>query len=193
MKIISRLGRLAVAMSLVILPVSLTGCAQQYATPQKAAADACSVFGPRATSGALIGGLAGAGTGALVGGLVGHNATDAIIGAAAGGLLGVVGGTMVGHNLDHRDCAAAQLALQQLDSTPTGQNLPWTDPSTGSYGSYTPTAAEYTDPTTNQVCRPVSADYYLSGHKPVLGETGNVCRDQNGDYHMQTAPSTTTS
>ncbi len=192
MQMISGLGRIAIALTL-IFPVSLTGCAQQYATPQQAEANACSAFGPRATSGALVGGLAGAGTGALIGGLAGHNGTDALIGAAAGGLLGVAAGAMVGHNLDQRDCAAAQLALQQIDNAPEGQALPWTDPATGSKGDYTPTAAQYTDPTSGQVCRPVSADYYLSGHQPVLGDTGNVCRDSNGDYYMQKAQSTTSS
>ena len=192
MYLTTKIGRAAVAVSL-IFPISLTGCAQQYATPQQASANACSVFGPRAMSGALIGGLAGAGTGALIGGLAGHSGTDALIGAAAGGLIGVAGGAMVGHNLDQRDCAAAQLALQQIDTTPTGQPLPWTDPATGSKGSFTPTADQYTDPTSGEVCRPVSADYYLNGHQPVTGDTGNVCRDANGDWAMQKSQTTTTS
>jgi surface antigen len=188
MRILSCLNRIIVALSLV-LPVSLGGCAQQYSTPQQAASDACTAFGPRASSGALIGGLAGAGTGALVGGLAGHNGTDALIGAAAGGLLGVIAGAAVGHHLDQRDCAAAQLALQQIDTTPTGQPLTWNDPATGSSGSFVPTAAEYTDPTSGQICRPISESYYLSGHQPVQGDTGNVCRDANGDWYRQTTPS----
>ncbi len=186
MSAISSLGRLALA-STLLLPMSLGGCAQQYTTPQQAASNACSAFGPRATSGALIGGLAGAGTGALIGGLAGHSAGDALIGAAAGGLLGVVAGSAVGHNLDHRDCAAARLALQQIGNAPTGQLIPWSDPATGSKGSYMATAAEYTDPRSGLICRPVSNSYYLNGHQPVVGETGNTCRDANGDWSMQQA------
>ncbi len=191
MRIRSWLGWLAMASSLV-LPVPISGCAQQYATPQQAANNACSALGPRATSGALIGGAAGAGTGALIGGLAGHSASDALIGAAAGGLLGAIAGGVIGHNLDQRDCAAAQLALQQIDNTPTGQLIPWNDPATGSSGSFEPTAAEYTDPTSGQICRPISASYYIHGHQPVQGDTGNVCRDANGDWYRQTVASTGT-
>lgn len=194
MRIISCLGRMTLASTLVfpvsiLLPVSLGGCAQQYATPQQAASNACAVFGPRAESGALIGAAAGAGTGALVGGLAGHNGTDALIGAGAGLLIGALAGAAVGHNLDQRDCAAAQVALQQINNAPTGQAIPWNDTATGNSGSFEPTAAEYTDPTSGQICRPVSASYYMSGHQPVQGDTGNVCRDANGDYYWQTAPS----
>lgn len=186
MQITSCLGRLTLA-SALLLPVALGGCAQQYATPQQAASNACSAFGPRATSGALVGGLAGAGTGALIAGLAGHSAGDALIGAAAGGVLGVMAGSVVGHHLDQRDCAAAQLALQEIGNAPSGQLIPWSDPSTGSKGSYTPTAAEYTDPKSGLICRPVSNSYYLNGHQPVVGETGNTCRDANGDWVMQQA------
>lgn len=192
MRVVSCFGRLAVALSL-ILPISLDGCAQQYATPQQAANNACSVLGPRATSGALVGGLAGAGTGALIGGLAGHSGSDALIGAAAGGLIGVIAGLAVGHHLDQRDCAAAHLALQQIDNTPTGQSISWNDPATGSSGTFEPTAAEYTDPKSGQICRPISANYYISGHQPVQGDTGNVCRDANGDWYRQAAPSPGTS
>ncbi len=188
MSIFPRLGRLLLGVILV-MPVPLGGCAQQYATPQQAAADSCSALGPRALSGALIGGAAGAGTGALIGGLAGHSGTDALIGAGIGLGVGLLAGGIVGHNLDQRDCAVAQNALQQIGDVPTGQQVPWTDPATGNKGDFTPTAAVYTDPS-GQICRPISADYYISGHQPVVGETGNVCRDSHGDWYRQTAPST---
>ena len=191
MRLVSGLGRIALASSLllpVMLQLSLGGCAQQYATPQQAATDACSALGPRASSGALIGGLAGAGAGAAIGASAG-NGTDALIGAGSGLLVGILAGAAIGHHLDQRDCATAQVALQQLDNAPTGQLIPWSDPATGNSGSFQPTAAEYTDPKSGQICRPISESYYISGHQPVVGDTGDVCRTANGDWKRQAAPS----
>jgi surface antigen len=82
--------------------------------------------------------------------------------------------------------------LQQVGTAPVGQLIPWSDPDTGSKGTFEPTAAEYTDPTTGQICRPISASYYINGHQPVEGDTGNVCRTPNGDWQRQTTASTGT-
>jgi surface antigen len=165
----------------------LTGCAQHYSSPEQAASNACSAFGPRASSGALIGGVTGAAGGAAIGGLAGHSGTAALIGAGVGALAGVLAGEAIGHHLDQRDCAAAQIALQQIGNTPTGQPLAWSDPSTGSHGLFIPTAAEFTDPQSGLICRPINASYYLNGHKPVVGDTGNVCRSANGNWYRQVA------
>ena len=180
--------RLVASISLVV-PMSLGGCAQHYASPQQAAANACSAFGPGATSGALIGGLTGAAGGAAIGGLAGHSGTAALIGAGAGLLAGLLVGGAIGHNVDAKDCAAARVALQNIENAPVGQRIPWSDPSTGSSGYYVPTAAAYTNEQTNEICRPVSASYYLNGHKPVEDDTGNVCRDANGGWAFQAASS----
>lgn len=193
MSSIQSLGRLIVAGSLIMpSPFLLTGCAQQYSSPQEAASSACSAFGPRATSGALIGAAAGAGTGALIGGLAGHSGISALIGAGAGLLAGALAGGAIGHHLDQGDCAAAQLALQQIDTAPVGQAVSWNNASTGSSGSFIPTGAVYTDPTSGQPCRPTNVNYAIKGQQPVLGDQSVVCRTADGNYITKEAPSSAT-
>lgn len=184
MKTVSRRANIIFS-GMLASSLMLSGCAQHYSSPEQAASNACSAFGPRASSGALIGGVSGAAGGAAIGELAGHSGTAALIGAGIGALAGVMAGSAIGHHLDQRDCAAAQLALQQIGNTPTGQPLAWSDPSTGSHGLYIPTAAEFTDPKSGLICRPINASYYLNGHKPVVGETGNVCRNSNGDWYRE--------
>ena len=162
----------------------LAGCAQNYSSPQQAADNACRALGPQALSGALIGGLGGAAAGAGIGALAtGGSGKAAAIGAGIGLLAGVVAGMAEGHHLDQGDCAAAQLALQQYGSAPSGQPVVWNNPSTGSSGTYTP-ADSYTS-TGGQICRPTDASYSIQGHAPVTGDQIIVCRTAAGDWEPQ--------
>jgi uncharacterized membrane protein len=65
--------------------ISLTaGCTTQpYTSPQQQAQNACQAFGPKALSGALIGGLSGAAGGAGLGAIAGGG-RGAAIGAGVG-------------------------------------------------------------------------------------------------------------
>jgi surface antigen len=159
-----------------------TGCAtRQYSSPQEAAANACSAMGPKALSGALIGGLGGAAAGAGIGAAAGGG-RGAAIGAGLGLAAGIIGGLAVGNRLDQNDCAQAQIALAQAAEAAPGQAISWRSP-TGSYGSYTPSAPIYADASTpGRVCRQFSETVVIKGHEPVQ-DTGTTCRDGDGDWH----------
>ena len=157
----------------------ISGCTTQpYSSPEQQAQNACQVFGPKALSGALIGGLAGAAGGAGIGALAGRG-RGAAIGSLVGGLVGVVGGLAAGKNLDARDCAQAQIALAQVRNAQVGQMVSWNSPS-GSYGSYTPVSTEYAGPN-NQFCRNLNENTTIAGHQPTTS-TVITCRTADGDY-----------
>jgi surface antigen len=124
--------------------------------------------------------------------LAGNSGADALIGAGAGLLVGALAGGVIGHHLDQGDCAAAQTALQQIDTAPAGQALTWNNTATGSSGSFVPTGAVYTDPTSGQPCRLTNANYAIAGHQPVMGDKSIVCRTADGDYTTLEAPTSTT-
>lgn len=170
----------ASATAVLLVATLLGGCAQNYKSPEQAAANSCSALGPRAMSGALIGALAGAGAGAGIGAAAGGG-RGAAIGALGGLVVGVIAGLAEGHHLDVRDCAAAQTALQTVGTDPTGQPVLWSDPTTGSHGMYVPVSARYAVQN-GEVCRKIQASYYIDGHAPVEGDTGVVCRQPNGDW-----------
>jgi len=156
----------------------LAGCAPQYGSAQEAAASACNAMGPKALSGAAIGGLGGAATGAAIGGTTGSG-RNAIFGAVAGLAAGVIGGLVVGNQLDQRDCAEARYALARMGDGRTGVVVGWQSAS-GSRGQFTPISAARVEPN-GRLCRQFTANTVLNGREPVQ-ETGTVCRDAQGDW-----------
>lgn len=164
----------------LLATVTLAGCAQNYSSPQQAAANSCTALGPRAMSGALIGGAAGAGVGAGIGAAIGGGRAAAI-GALGGLVVGAIAGLAEGHHLDVEDCAVAQAALQRVGTAPLGQRVAWSDPKTGNHGVYVPVSDRYALPG-GKICRKMQASYYMDGHAPVEGDTGIVCRTPNGNW-----------
>jgi surface antigen len=164
--------------------ISLTaGCTTQpYTSPQQQAQNACQAFGPKALSGALIGGLSGAAGGAGLGAIAGGG-RGAAIGAGVGLLAGMFTGAAVGNQLDQRDCAQAQMALAELQAAPVGQPVAWHSPS-GSYGTYTATGQQYASNDT--FCRPTNQSLTLKGRQTTQ-QSGEVCRLPNGDYAFHPA------
>jgi surface antigen len=161
--------------------------AQVYSSPQQAAQNACQALGPKALSGAVMGAVGGGLLGAGIGGALGGR-RGAAIGGGAGMFGGLLGGLSAGKQADQRDCLAAQAALAQLASQPTGVPVTWQSPS-GSHGSYTPTGPEYQQG--NQFCRPVREDTAIAGHQPT--QIGAVtCRTANGDYQTVTETASNT-
>jgi surface antigen len=156
------------------------GCTNQpYTSPEQQAQNACQVFGPKTLSGAAIGTLGGAAGGAALGSIAGGG-RGAAIGAGIGALAGLIGGLAVGHSFDQRDCAEAQQALAQMRYAHVGQVAYWTDPQTGSYGSYMALSSEY--PVANDhFCRRVRQDTTLQGHAPTT-QVLVTCRNVEGDY-----------
>jgi len=169
-----------IATALFLVSSSLiTSCAnRQYATPEEAAEHACSALGPKALSGALVGGLAGAAGGAAIGAAAGGG-RNAGYGALAGLVTGLLVGAIAGHTADHRDCEAAQAAIQQAGMASVGTRIAWNSAS-GSYGSIMPVSEAQT--VNGRVCREIRSDYYIKNHEPVVGEPGLVCRTSNGDW-----------
>jgi surface antigen len=157
-----------------------TGCTNQpYTSPQQQAQNACQVFGPKTLSGAAIGTLGGAAGGAAQGSIAGGG-RGAAIGAGVGALIGLVGGLAVGHSFDQRDCAEAQQALAQMRYAHVGQVAYWTNPQTGSNGSYTALSNEYSA-ADDHFCRRVRQDTTLEGHAPTT-QVVVTCRTPEGDY-----------
>ena len=176
MEISSRAGAGFMA---VMFSVSLLGgCAPQYGSAQEAAASACSAMGPKALSGAAIGGLGGAAAGAAIGGATGSGRAAAF-GAVAGLAAGLIGGLAVGNQLDQRDCAEARYALARMGEGRTGAVVGWQSAS-GSRGQFTPISAARVGPD-GRLCRQFTANTLLNGREPVR-ETGTVCRDAQGDW-----------
>jgi len=122
---------------LAVVCSAAQGCAgRQYATPEEAIQHACSAFGPKALSGAFIGGAAGAAGGAVIGAAAGGG-RNAALGALAGLVAGLLVGAVAGNITDQEDCQQAQLALQQMDTAKTGAPVAWRNYASGSYGAYT--------------------------------------------------------
>jgi len=59
----------------------------------------CQDMGPKATTGAVAGGVIGA----VAGGVIGHQVGSGPIGAAIGATVGAVGGGLIGNELDKAD------------------------------------------------------------------------------------------
>lgn len=164
----------AIATILLMETTVLAGCATQ---PPRTAAEAreqesssCSMLGPKATTGMLAGAALGAGAGLAAT----HNNGNALAGAIVGGLLGAIVGGSVGSHLDQSDCEQAHAALQQFESAKTGENLAWSNPSTGTRGTLTATADA--SEMNGKVCRP----YTLKVQKPdnqEITDSGITCRD----------------
>jgi len=157
-----------------------TGCTNRpYNSPQEQAQNACHAFGPKTLSGGLIGTLGGAAGGAGIGALA-SGGKGAAIGAGVGAFAGLLGGMIAGNQMDKQDCYQAQVALQQIRYTAVGQPVTWTNPATGSFGSYTPLTAE-TAQTNGKLCRQVRQDTTLKDHQ-ATSQVELTCRDANGNY-----------
>jgi surface antigen len=178
-----RAARLPVAgfVSLAMVTTLLAaGCTNQpYTSPAQQAQNACQAFGPKTLSGAAIGALGGAAGGAGIGAMAGGG-RGAAIGAGIGAVAGLLGGLAVGHSLDQRDCAEAQQALAQMRYAPIGGASYWTNPQTGSHGSYTPVNDEY-PAANNGFCRRVRQDTTLNGSQPT-SQVLVTCRTADGNY-----------
>jgi len=139
---------------------------------------ACPALGPKAIIGAASGAAVGSGIGGAIGG------KNRGMGAALGGIGGGVIGGAIGSALDQRDCQQAQLALQQMNSARTGQQIQWTDPATGNHGTFTPLS----DPSKSadgRVCRQYNREAVTKDGQQTDGGVGVVCRNANGDWEAQ--------
>jgi len=153
----------------------LSGCATPPGGAGQASGNSCAILGPKSLTGIGGGALAGAGAGALLA------PKDRAKGALIGALVGAIAGAMIGKSLDNKDCEAAKLALRRLDTTPTGSQIAWANPDSGTRGTFTPTA-DATIGSNGRSCRPVQRDVTFKDGTQTAGDTGIVCRTPNGDY-----------
>jgi len=188
----SSLQKTTILTSLCIASLSLNACTDRpYSSPEEQAKNACQAFGPKTLSGAAIGTLGGAAGGAAIGALEGGGKAAAI-GAGIGAFAGLLTGAIAGNQIDKQDCYQAQVALQQIRYKGIGENVTWSNPATGSFGSYTPLSAEAQGPN-GRLCRQVRQDTTLKGHQ-ATSQVEMTCREPNGDYTTvaQPAPSSPT-
>lgn len=171
--------RLMSACSLVLVGTIISGCAQTggMADSRMSASEktSCSVIGPKAMQGALIGAAGGAAAGAAI------NSNNRGAGALIGGLAGLIGGVLVGNHLDAADCEQAVAALQRMDTAKTGQAIEWANPSSGHKGTFVPLADA--SQMNGKLCRPYKRSMTMQNGPQTDSEQGIVCRDENGDWN----------
>ena len=149
-----------VVLLLVISVTGLTGCATVESNPKTTVG----AFGGAAFGG-LIAAAAGGGGVAIAGAVIG------------GALLGALGGNM----LDQRDKRlAAEAQHRALESGPTGQAVPWTNPDTGHQGTVTPVR---TDQSGDSYCREFQSDVIIGGKSEKA--YGTACRQPDGSWKVQ--------
>jgi surface antigen len=171
--------------------ILLVGCADMGGfsnavsqSPQQQAASSCKFFSTKMWQGALFGAL---GT-ALVQEIYAKHedkkvsTKDRIIAIIGGGGAGAA----VGKYLDNRDCEAAKVAMQKMETAKVNQPLAWTSPGTGNSGKVTPTSVSQRDARySGKLCRSFRQEVTLKDGKKATDD-GVTCRDDNGDWTVVT-------
>lgn len=135
-----------------------------------------SMGGQKQTGGTLLGGLGGAVAGAQFG-----SGSGQIAAAAVGTLLGALVGSEVGRSLDKADMDYANRANQQAQAAPIGQNIQWSNPSSGNYGTITP-VREGTDTSSGAYCREFQQTVSIGGKAE--SAYGTACRQPDGTWKV---------
>ncbi len=134
-----------------------------------------SLGGQKQTGGTLLGGVGGAVAGAQFG-----SGTGRLAATAAGALLGALVGGEVGKSLDKADLEYANRANQQAQAAPIGQNIQWSNPSSGNYGTITP-VREGSD-TSGAYCREFQQTVSIGGKAE--SAYGTACRQPDGTWKV---------
>lgn len=136
----------------------------------------CQSTGPRESAGGLIGAAAGGLIGAQFGGGKGQIAA-AVIGALAGSALG----GHIGREMDSEDRARqAAATAAALESTRTGETLPWRSEHSGNYGAVTPEKTwQRADGT---YCREFTQTVNVGGRQEQA--YGTACRQPDGTWKI---------
>ena len=134
-----------------------------------------SLGGQKQTGGTLLGGVGGAVAGAQFG-----SGTGRLAATAAGALRGARVGGEVGKSLDKADLEYANRANQQAQAAPIGQNIQWSNPSSGNYGTITP-VREGSD-TSGAYCREFQQTVSIGGKAE--SAYGTACRQPDGTWKV---------
>jgi surface antigen len=127
----------------------------------------------------LGGTIVGAGLGGLAGSQIGSG-TGQLAAVGAGVLLGGLLGNQVGKSLDRADRAEIARAQQSAYAAPVGQQITWSNPQSGNYGTITPTR-EGRD-TGGNYCREFQQTINVGG-QPQQGY-GTACRQPDGSWKI---------
>lgn len=126
------------------------------------------------TAGALLGGI--------LGGVIGHQFGDGR-GQTAMTVLGATTGAMIGGRLA-RDRATSdyerRAAYQALESAPSGHAVPWRDPDSAAYGSYTPVRTWRAQD--GRYCREYQQVIVIGGREERA--YGTACRQPDGSWRI---------
>jgi surface antigen len=145
-----------------LIAVALAGCeANQY--------------GQKQTGGALIGAAAGGLLGSQIGGGSGQLAAT-----AGGAVLGLLIGSEVGKSLDRADRMYAERSYQQAQTAPVGQQITWSNPQSGNYGTVTPTRDGHDQ--TGNYCREYQQTVTVGGKTERA--YGTACRQPDGTWKV---------
>ncbi|MEZ5690866.1 MAG: RT0821/Lpp0805 family surface protein [Rickettsiales bacterium] len=122
--------------------------------------------------------------GAIGGGVIGHNiggGAGQTAATIAGTLLGAAIGNSVGSSLDRADIHAYNLASQRaLETSPSGQALPWKNSETGTHGAITP--SNYYQNSSGQYCREYNQVIIVAGKRQT--GYGTACREPDGSWKI---------
>ncbi len=130
---------------------------------------------PKATGGAVLGGIGGAILGSLVGGGSGK-----LVAVGVGTLAGAMIGQEVGKSLDKADRAQIDRAEKRATTAPIGETITWNNPQSGNSGSVTPVReGNHND---GRYCREFQQTIEIGG-KLEKGY-GTACRQPDGSWQI---------
>jgi surface antigen len=132
-------------------------------------------YGQKQTGGALVGAAAGGLLGSQIGGGSGQLAAT-----AGGAVLGLLLGSEVGKSLDRADRMYAERSYQQAQAAPVGQQITWSNPQSGNYGTVTPTR-DGRDQAGNY-CREYQQTVTVGGKTQQA--YGTACRQPDGTWKV---------
>ncbi len=128
------------------------------------------------TGGTLAGAIAGGVLGSKIGGGTGN-----AIAIGAGTLLGAYLGGEVGKSLDRADMQYYDRTSQRaLETTPSGETLPWNNPQTGNRGTVTP--QNYYQTGDGRYCREYQQTVTVGGQTEQ--GYGTACRQPDGSWEI---------
>jgi len=125
----------------------------------------------------------GSGAGAIVGGILGSKVgkgNGQLWATGIGVLLGTLVGSEVGRSLDKADIAYAQQANYEAHSAPIGEEISWSNPDTGNYGTVTPTNDGQDN--AGNYCREYQQTIYVGGQQEV--GYGIACEQPDGSWKI---------
>lgn len=127
-----------------------------------------------------IGTAAGAIGGGVLGAQIGGG-NGRLIATGVGTLLGAWVGNEIGVSLDKADYAYARQAEQRAYEAPIGQQISWSNPETGNYGTVTPTRSGVNQ--YDRECREYEQTIYVGGRAET--GVGIACRAEDGRWEVQ--------